>query len=191
MGSDHRIVSAHVHPSLRANKIKTSRPTRYDWSTLKNEKEVSEKFKLELTNRFSILQSENVEEANNASYINFETACHEAAEICIPKKPVAKRKKPWENDRITEKRNKLKYASSQQLSIPNAANLSLVKEAKKELRKTYEKEQSAYLQTKIDEIKSAADNKQSALAWNTVNEISGRKRSYKAKLKASDQEEME
>ena len=75
------------------------------------------------------------------------------------------------------------------LSINNAANLSLVKDAKKELRKTYEKEQSAYLQTKIDEIKSAADNKQSALAWNTVNEISGRKRSYKAKLKASDQED--
>ena len=60
-----------------------------------------------------------------------------------------KRKKPWENYRITEKRNKLKYASSQQLSISNAANLSLVKEAKKEHRTTYEKEQSAYLQTKM------------------------------------------
>ena len=74
--------------------------------TLKNEKEVSEKFKLQLTNRFSILQTENVEEENNASYINFETEFHDAAEIFISKKPVAKRKKPWENDRITQKRKK-------------------------------------------------------------------------------------
>ena len=56
------------------------------------------------------------------------------------------------NYKITEKINKLKFESR---TIPNAANLSLE------------------LQTKIDEIKSAADNNQSALAWNTVNEISG------------------
>ena len=54
---------------------------------------------------------------------------------------------------------------------------------------SYEQEQAAYVQSKIDEIKSAADNKQSALAWKTVNEISGRKKTTKAKIKANDQAE--
>jgi len=64
-----------------------------------------------------------------------------------------------------------------------------VKQAKKDLRLSYEQEQAAYVQSKIDEIKSAADNKQSALAWKTVNEISGRKKTTKAKIKANDQAE--
>ena len=41
----------------------------------------------------------------------------------------------------------------------------------------------------IDRIENASENKQSSLAWQTVNEITGRKKSTKAKIKASNQEE--
>ena len=38
-------------------------------------------------------------------------------------------------------------------------------------------------------IENASENKQSSLAWQTVNEITGQKKSTKAKIKASNQEE--
>ena len=47
--------------------------------------------------------------------------------------------------------------------------------------KLYENEQNDYIENKIEEIQNAATNKKSALAWKTVNEISGRKKTNKAK----------
>ena len=57
------------------------------------------------------------------------------------------------------------------------------------LRETYENEQTEYIQRKIDEITNAVSYQKSATAWKTVNEISGRKNSNNAKLKATSQEE--
>ena len=42
---------------------------------------------------------------------------------------------------------------------------------------------------KIDQINQCSENKQSSLAWKTVNEITGRKRTCRAKLKASSQKD--
>ena len=42
---------------------------------------------------------------------------------------------------------------------------------------------------KIEEIENAVTNKKSALAWKTINEVSGRKHSNKAKLKATSEKE--
>ena len=105
------------------------------------------------------------------------------------KKARKRKKNPWETEKILSKRTSLKNASALQRANPNVTNLKKVKQAKKDLRLSYEQEQAAYVQSKIDEIKSAADNKQSALAWKTVNEISGRKKTTKAKIKANDQAE--
>jgi len=45
-----------------------------------------------------------------------------------------------------------------------------------ELKDVYELEQSVlYIQSKVQDIRESVANKQSALAWKTVNEISGRK----------------
>ena len=42
---------------------------------------------------------------------------------------------------------------------------------------------------KIDEIENAVTNKKSAIAWNAINEISGRKQSNRARLKAKNDKE--
>ena len=44
--------------------------------------------------------------------------------------------------------------------------------ARKYLVNTYNSEQETYIQLQIDIIQSAADNKQSAIAWDIVNKIS-------------------
>ena len=54
---------------------------------------------------------------------------------------------------------------------------------------TYDTEQEIYLQSKIDELKMAVSNKKSAMAWKSVNDVSGRKKSNKAKIKAISGEE--
>ena len=69
------------------------------------------------------------------------------------------------------------------------ANVRKHKQAQKDLETTYLSEQQKYIQSQIDRIENASENKQSSLAWQTVNEITGRKKSTKAKIKASNQEE--
>ena len=59
--------------------------------------------------------------------------------------------------------------------------------ARKDLVNTYNSEQETYIQRQIDNIQSAADNKQSAISWDIVNKISGRKSVNKAKLNANSQ----
>ena len=57
---------------------------------------------------------------------------------------------------------------------------------KEELTSAYEAEQSTYFNIKIKDIELAAANKQSSIVWKILNEISGRKNSNSAKLKASN-----
>ena len=67
-------------------------------------------------------------------------------------------------------------------------NLKIYKQAQKDLEATYLCEQQKYIQSQIDKIENASENKQSSLAWQTVNEITGRKKkTTKAKIKASSQ----
>ena len=54
---------------------------------------------------------------------------------------------------------------------------------------TYQKEQLEYIQSQIDKIKNMIENRQSRITWQAVNEVSGRKSIWKAKLSAANQEE--
>ena len=63
------------------------------------------------------------------------------------------------------------------------------KQAQKDLETTYLNEQQKQIQCQIERIENVSENKQSSLAWQTVNEITGEKTSTKAKIKASNQEE--
>ena len=61
--------------------------------------------------------------------------------------------------------------------------------ARKNLQDTYINEQTKYLQKQIDDIKTAADNKKSAIEWQIVNNITGRKTINRSKIKAKDDKE--
>ena len=57
------------------------------------------------------------------------------------------------------------------------------------MTRLYQAELENYLQTKIDSIKTYSENRQSSMAWDTINEITGRKRTSKAKLRAESQQD--
>ena len=115
-------------------------------------------------------------------------ACKVTAAETIPLKPKVKKRKPWENKDICQKRKALKKAVKLRDSQPSPENRSLFNEARTELKTAYEIEQTKYLQDKINDITNAASNKKPAVAWKTGNEISGRKSGSKAKIKAFIQE---
>ena len=53
----------------------------------------------------------------------------------------------------------------------------------------YLNEQTEYIQNQIDKIRDSVEEMQSRIAWQTINEVSSRKSTAKAKLKATNQQE--
>ena len=72
-----------------------------------------------------------------------------------------------------------------QYEEPSAQKL---KKAQNELSNIYLKQQTEYIQNQINKIRNSVEDRQSRIAWQTVNEVSRRKSTAKAKLKATSQE---
>ena len=120
------------------------------------------------------------ESANNA-YLNFVKAHKETAEMLIPQKEKVKRKLPWENKIIIGKRKQLKKLAQIKNGNATRANVRKYKQAQKDLETTYLTEQQKYIQSQINGIENASENKQSSLTWQTANEITGRKNQQRPK----------
>ena len=100
-----------------------------------------------------------------------------------------KQRSPWETINISQKRASLYEAAKLKDQNPTPERIKNFKLIQSSFIKLYENEQNDYIENKIEEIQNAATNKKSALAWKTVNEISGRKKTNKAKLKAKNEKE--
>ena len=61
--------------------------------------------------------------------------------------------------------------------------------AQNELTKVYLKEQTEYIQNQINKIRDSVEDRQSRMAWLTVNEVSRKKSTARAKLKVASQKE--
>ena len=72
---------------------------------------------------------------------------------------------------------------------PTNINALKLKKAQNELVNVYLKEQTEYIQNQINKIRDSVEDRQSRIAWQTVNEVSRRKSTAKAKLNATSQEE--
>ena len=96
--------------------------------------------------------------------------------MLIPLKEKVKRKVPWENETVTEKRKQLKKLAQMKNRNATRANVKKHKQAQKDLKTTYLNEKKEHIQSQIDRIENASENKQSSLAWKTVNEVTGRKK---------------
>ena len=62
------------------------------------------------------------------------------------------------------------------------------KKAQNELASIHLKEQTEYIQNQIDKFRDSVEDRQSRIAWQTINEVSRRKSTTKAKLKAANQQ---
>ena len=90
---------------------------------------------------------------------------------------------------VGQKRANMKTASKCNRKNPTNVNALKLKKALNELGNIYLKEQKEYIQNQIDKIRDSEEDRQSRIAWQTINEVSRRKSTAKAKLKAKNQQE--
>ena len=83
----------------------------------------------------------------------------------------------------------MKTASKSYRKNPTITNAWKLKKAQYQLAGIYLKEQTEYIQNQIDKIRDSVEDRQSRIAWQTINEVSRRKSTAKAKLKAANQQE--
>ena len=90
---------------------------------------------------------------------------------------------------MREKRALVKTASKNYRKNQTNTNALKLKTAQYQLAGIYIKEQTEYIQNRIDKIRGSVEDRQSRIAWQTINEVSRRKNTAKAKLKAANQQE--
>ena len=188
VSSNHRIVTAKIRLSLQKNATRTATTRHYDWALLNN-RDIRDKYALELRNRFETLQEKTEKVTPNDEYENFVEAHLEAASKCIPTKPRTKYRVPWETLEVREKCALVKTASKSYRKNPTNTNARKLEKAQYQLAGIYLKEQAEYIQNQIDKIRDSVEDRQSRIAWQTINEVSRRKSTAKAKLKAASQQE--
>ena len=108
---------------------------------------------------------------------------------CISTKPRTKYRVPWETLAVREKRALVKTASKSYRKNPTNTNARKLKKAQYQLAGIYLKEQTEYIQNQIDKIRDSEEDRPSRIAWQTIVEVSRRKSTAKAKLKAANQQE--
>ena len=187
VSTDHRIVTAKIRFSLRKNAKRTAITKHYVWALLNN-RDIRDKYVLELRNRFETLQEKTEKSTPNDEYENFVNAHLKAAAKCIPTKLKTKYrvlgKLSGERKTCTSETSSKNYRKN-----PTNTNALKLKTAQYQLAGIYIKEQTEYIQNPIDKIRDSVEDRQSRIAWQTINEESRRKSTAKAKLKAANQQE--
>ena len=121
MSSDHRIVMAKIRLSLRKNVTRTATTKCYDWGLLNN-RDIRDKYVVELRNRFETLQEKTEKGTPNDEYENFVNTYLKVAANCIPTKSRTKYRVPWETLEVREKSAHVKTASKSYRKNPTNTN---------------------------------------------------------------------
>ena len=187
VSTDHRIITAKIRLSLRKNATRTTTIVHYDW-TLFNNRDIRDKYTLALRNKYDAVQEQTKTRTSNEEYENFGNTHLEAAAEFIPTKQRTKYWVPWETA-VREKRADVTIASKSNRKNPNNTNALKLKMAKNELANIYLKQKIQYIQNQIDTIRDSVEDRQSRIAWQTTKEVSRRKSTAKAKLKATSQQD--
>ena len=185
VSSDHRIVTAKIRLSLRKKRQPNNDHIPYNWAFLNN-KNIRYEYVIILRNKFDVLQKKTETRTPNDEYENFVNAHQEAAAKYIPTKHRTKYRVPWETLAVREKRAVVKTASKCNRKNPTSANALKLKKAQNELASIYQKEQTEYIQNQIDKIRYSVEDRQSRIAWQTINEGSRRNSKAKVKLRATN-----
>ena len=101
----------------------------------------------------------------------------------------AKYRVPWETLAVKKKHDNVKTASLYNKRDPTNANTQKIKKAQSELTNAYVKEQTEYIQDKINKVRNLVEDRHSWIVWQTVNQVIKRKSTSRAKLKTAGQEE--
>ncbi len=188
IGSDHRIVSAKLRLSLRANKSPPKK-IKYDWSKLASDPDLQERYTVEIKNRFSALCESSDNEDQTARYGFLSQANKETAEKLLPKVQKKHQKALCHDVNVEKARHHLKDAFNKHVTENSTESCLEFEIRKRKLDEAYEKANGEYLDQKLKDYKNANVHQQHKVAWTLINEISGRKKSRSGRLKGATKEE--
>ena len=188
--SDHRIVTATVSLRLRSTKPNANNKiTKYIWSDLATNKEMQEKYAVEVRNRYQLLLNE-CDEPVARDYNKFVQATAEAAKECLRPAPRSKKKVKSLDPRVKALRDEVEEAYAAYLADrKNEASRERYRKKKEELYNVYAIVDVEELTNMVTEAEQAHASSQHGVAWKLINEISGRHRAQSSKLKANSPEE--
>ena len=183
LGSDHRVVTARVRLSLRSPSKSKLKKNRFLWKELFGDRQLQERYAVEVTNRFQVLQEPN--DGISKTYEHFVEANQEAANTCLRQIPKVKRKVHSMDPSITRAREEMKMAYKAYEQAKDDPDGHIREEYKRKKRDLYQKytylEQQDLLQ-KVTQIQQANDNYKYGLSWKLINDISGRKATQTARI---------
>ena len=158
VGSDHRIVSASVKLSLIVLKKATADPMKsIDWKTVRNDKNLSTQYTVNVFNRLQELNQSYTEvplDSTNIDviYENLMKANEEVALSTLPKKHKSHRKPASLDSKVVDARQQLRQATSTYHCNPSMNNKKKIEEAKKSLDLVYIEVEEAYIKGEIANI---------------------------------------
>ena len=125
-------------------------------------KDIKEKFSVEIKNRFEVLQSDNnTDNDPNTMHNNIIEANQYAASETMPIITKSNSTAPWDSQSIEVKRNAISQAIKISLENPSLENSEQIRKASEESDHQYKKEHEKYVKNKIAELNNAHANKKS------------------------------
>lgn len=191
LGSDHRVVVCKLQLSLRKSR-RTPRRICYDFSNLRNNPELQEKYTVEVSNRFScLMENSNADEEASATvkYGKFVEALNTTNESLLPKKTRRKADDPASDSRVQEARRELYLAKDVYHQEPSEQNRETVAEKKGFLKSCYDEIEGDILRRKILMVEETANRCKNKESWNLVNDITGKNRSNSGLIEGGSSEE--
>ena len=170
IGSDHPIVTAELKLKLRATK-NLKKKKKYDWNCLIENKDIKEKYNIEVRNRFEVLNTEDNIQSTDSIYQSIVAAHAATTESVIPKLRKAKPALPWKNTKVETKRQIATKAQKAHSNKSTKRTKDAVNKALADLKLSYETIKGEFVEIKINEITSARIQKKAKQAWNTVKEV--------------------
>ena len=150
-----------------------------------NNRDICDKYTITLRNKFDALQEISKTLTTNDEYESFVNVHMESTTECIPTRLRAKHWVPCETLAVKKKHDDVKTASLCDKRKPANDNAQELKKSQSELTNTDLKEQTEYIQDQINKVQHSVEDRQFRIAWQTVNVVSKRKRTARAKLKAT------
>ena len=172
IGSDHRLLVARVKVTLRKKKIAPGRPN-LDYSALKKDPDLQERFSVEVRNRFSALSPTGCEATEK--YGNLIQAVEETSRKLLGKKRKRVKDIVAEDFRVKRAREEVEAATTRYHTSPSDDTRSAVNEGKEALTEAYLVVEEEILDSKIKDVERATRNAKTKESWRLIDDISGRK----------------
>jgi hypothetical protein len=185
-GSDHRVVTARVRLSLRAN-IAPLNKKHHDWKALRYNEDIRANFTIKLHNKFEALLDESA--PISEQYKAFTDANKFAADETLPTIKNAKQHKHCNQPTIVQARKKVDQLTKRHNTTKSRIVRKHLAAAKKNLQAQYQLLDSETLKQQIAETEADFHANNTAKAWQVVNKITNRKPSTTGKLKGKSPEE--